>query len=839
MSLPNQNIPESAKNTEWMKRCAGSIVRMSFTNKITKAKDKFCYDIYNGVQNDGDFDYLRKVDDYEYPAKIRFIPLLRPKFDRLRAEETKRPFNWRVFTIDSQSIMDKNQKKFDKIVSVMASNKKRMSQAYEAALENIEMIRSQFNMARQKAQEEMGQVPPELEMQLRNAERELNMGQYVITHENLISNDDLQSIELYFKYKYKDFLEIIAEKGIKYLMARQNLRDIFNMGFEDKLVVDKEYYFVDWEEGMGMEDPVVRKVNPMGFYYSGDSQIEWVGDAEWAMEERYMSINQIIDEYGDQLSHTDLEKLKKRSTYINTRTGYGYGYYGNNYSATGGEYGTNNVDGCGPDTLYAGSEDYSNVIRVCSCYWQSSTKVRSKKSPNPHKEDSYFTHMLSDGETVKEDKGEKEVVGYKNDVYQVVVIDQNIFVDMRKRKSVRSQDNYGRVELPFVGRAHNYYTKRPYSLVWAAKDVQILYNIIHYHKELWLALSGVKGFIMDKSQIPEGMSMKEWMYQRKLGVGWIQSVRSGMNRQPSFNQFQNFDDSMGAGIQYLLAMLQHLETLASSITGVSPQRMGDIAPTDQVGTTEQSIRNSALVTEIIFYDHEQTKRRVLNRVINLCRRAWKKGKKGSFVLGDFAQELLNVPENVLERADYLVYATDSGKEEKALQDLKSFALAEQQKGMLTFGNIVKLYNVDNLRELEAKVEQYEELAMQRIQGDQQAQRQHEEKMKQMDSELKMMLDKQSEDSKNMMAQLEQAKFQWEQQKFMMDQQLKKYEIDTKNQADNKGMDLEHSIESQYLDHEKNVAAQEFQLEKADLALSGVEAAQKNIASSQTKEKVKD
>jgi len=153
---------------------------------------------------------------------------------------------------------------------------------------------------------------------------------------------------------------------------------------------------------------------------------------------------------------------------------------------------------------------------------------------------------------------------------------------------------------------------------------------------------------MDKSQVPEGMSMKEWMYQRKMGVGWIQSVRSGLNRQPSFNQFQNFDDSMGPGIQYLLQMLAHLEQLASSITGVSPQRMGDIAPTDQVGTTEQSIKNSALVTEIIFYDHEQVKRRVLNRVINLCKKAWKKGRKGSYVLGDFAQEILDVPKNTLE-----------------------------------------------------------------------------------------------------------------------------------------------------------------------------------------------
>lgn len=840
MPLPNQNIPESAKTQEWMERCVSAIVNMSFTNRLAKAKDKFCYDLYNGVQNEGDFDYLRKVDDYEYPAKIRFVPLLRPKFDRLRAEETKRPFNYRVFTIDSNSINDKNQKRFQKIVATMAANKKKVSLAYAEALQNIEQMKAQLNQARQQAAQEGTQIDPQTEMNLRAAERELEMGKFAISHESLISEKELEDINIYFKYKYKDFLEIMAEKGIKYLMATQGLKDTFNRGFEDKLVTDKEIYYVDWEDTMNSKDPICRKVSPMGFYYSGDSQVEWIDDAEWAMEERFLTANQIIDEFGDKLSFEDLEKIKSRHSYINTQTGYGYGYYGFNSSVGGSEYGSNNVEGCGPDSLYSGSEDFSAVIRVCKVFWKSPMRVRAKKSPNPHQEGSEFTHILSDSEKVKAEKGEKEVVGYMNDVYQGVMIDTNIFIDCRKKAVVRANDNFGKVQLPFIGRAYNYYTRKPYSLVWAAKDVQILYNIIHYHKELWLALSGVKGFIMDKSQIPEGMSMKEWMYQRKMGVGWIQSVKSGLNKQATFNQFQNFDDSMGQGVQYLLVMLQHLEQLASSITGVSPQRMGDVAPTDQVGTTEQSIRNSALVTEIIFYDHEQTKRRVCNRLINLCRRAWKDGKHGSYVLGDFAQELFNIPANTLDRADYLVFASDSGQEERSLQDLKQLSMAQYQKGMLSFGNIVKLYNIDSLREMEAKVEQYEEIALKRAEASGQQQRDHEVQLKQMDQEFKAMVDKQSEDAKLMMAQLEKARLDWEMQKFGMDQQLKKYEVDLKNSVDNKGIDTEKEVELSFLDQQKKESNQEFQIARADLAMRGVEATESQLnQSAKQKESVKD
>lgn len=824
-----------------MQRCVSSIVKMAFTSRISKAKDKFCYDMYNAVQNEGDFDYLRKVDQYEYPAKIRFVPLIRPKLEILRSEETKRPFNWRVYTIDEKSIDDKNEKRFQAVIAKMASNMKQRSMAYEQALDQISLIEEQLNMARQQAQEQGVPVPPEMEMQLRAAQRELDMGKFMLNQENVLNEEDVQDITKHFKLKYKDFMEIMAEKGIKYLIATQSLKDTFNLGFEDKLVVDKEYYYVDWESTMNNPDPVIRKVNPMSFYYAGDSQVEWVGEAEWCMEERFMTVNQIIDEYGDKLSHTDLEKLRSRASYINTHTGYGYGYYGYNYSANGTEHGTNSVDGCGPDTLYAGSEDFANVIRVATCFWQSPTKMRFKKSPNPNPpEGRYFTHAMNDDDTIREDKGEKEVVGYKNDVYQGVLIDTNIYVDLRKKEVVRSQDNYGRVELPYVGRAHNYYTRRPYSLVWAAKDIQILYNIIHYHKELWIALSGVKGFIMDKSQKPEGMSMKEWMYQRKMGVAWIQSVRSGLNRQPSFNQFQNYDDSLGQGYNMLLLTLEHLERLAGRVLGIPDSRMGEIVSTDQVGTTKQSIAQSSLITEIIFYDHEKTKRRVLNRAINLCKNAWKEGKQGAFIYGQFEQELLNIPKDTMNRADYLVFTSDSGKEQKALDEIKGMAFQKHAEGAITFSGLVKLYNTDNLRDLEAKIQQYEEIAIKRAEASEARKHEYDKELKQMDNDLKMMLDKQSEDVKMMQAQLDQAKFKFDQQAFNMEQQLEKYKIDRQYGSADHKTDTEATVEREYLNQQKVEAAQEFAMERSDLAMRGVEATESSIKQSAgDKERVKD
>ena len=56
MALPNQNIPESKKDATWMKRCASAIVNMGYITRNAKMKDKFCYDMFNGVQDEGSFE---------------------------------------------------------------------------------------------------------------------------------------------------------------------------------------------------------------------------------------------------------------------------------------------------------------------------------------------------------------------------------------------------------------------------------------------------------------------------------------------------------------------------------------------------------------------------------------------------------------------------------------------------------------------------------------------------------------------------------------------------------------------------------------------------------------
>jgi len=831
MPLPLQNIPEHKKDKEWAKQCVFSIVQMVGNTTISKQKDRFCYNLYNGIINEADFDYLRKVDKYEYPARIRFIPLLRPRLDWLKSQENSRPLVFRVFTVDKLSVENKQNEKARAIVAAIYNKLIQRNIDLQTLYQQVNEQQAQIDRAKQQ---QGANISPEQMSQMDAMRRQIEEMKAPLNSSMVLSRQELEKIDTYYRYEYKDFLEQISQNGLNYLIQHYHLKDRFNDGMEDKLCTDKEFYFVDYCPSD--PDPVCRRVTPLNFYYSNDDEAEWVGDCEWAMEERFMTLPQIIDEFKNDLSTEDIEKLKRSYYYFSS---YNYNNYSPYQYANSLDY---NTEDC--NQLYSGTTDYSNKIRVCMCVWKSVRQLKFKKSPNKYIEGSFYTKWIEDkdDQVDKLRNGQEYEIAYVNDVWEGVMIDRDVYLRLRKRPvQLRSVDNYSKVDLPYVGRANNGINRRPYSIVWAAKDIQLLYNIVHYHKELWLALSGVKGFIMDKSQMPDGMSMQEWIYQRKLGVGWIQTIREGVGRQPQFNQFQHFDDTVSPAIQYLTLILQHLEDLAGSVTGVSRQSLGAITEKDLKGTAQQAIQQSSIVTEVIFQQHDQVKRKCLERLINLCKIAWKDGKRGQYVLGDMAQEILNIPSGVMGSADFEVFMDDNGKQERALQEIRQLAFAEHSKGIITLPQIISMYNINNLKELEKMLEKYGEMAEQRAAQASQGEQQAEVDKIKMEQEFKAAIEREKNNILSVANELEKAKLDWEKQKFGREEKLKEKEMMMKSANEKYKVDADAAVEIQYLSEQKRRTNLDYRIKSLELGIESIKETISKIGEGrgQPKEKIKD
>ena len=116
-----------------------------------------------------------------------------------------------------------------------------------------------------------------------------------------------EDIDQYMRYNYKESVEEMAQDGLDYLMQRYDLKDIFKTGFRDFLVTGKEFYKIYIKNG----DPFLRRVDPRSFVYDMNSDSDYLDDAAWAGDERYLTPNEILDEFRDFLTKEDLEFIAK------------------------------------------------------------------------------------------------------------------------------------------------------------------------------------------------------------------------------------------------------------------------------------------------------------------------------------------------------------------------------------------------------------------------------------------------------------------------------------------------------------------------------------------------
>lgn len=707
MALIDQTIPESQKNEEWIKRVSQNLITQISSVNWEKQKDITCRNLVKGNFNESDFDYLTKVGNYTFPAKIRFVPIIKNSAQNLISDYALRPFKFAAYAFDALSIDKKveNQSRFflnniHKLIWDHAGNYRtgakmvqdilaQSAQAQQAATATAEGQAQQVEagVQGQQAGPEHMILPPEVENQLQQINDVMNKNFE-------LSQQEIAKIDALYKMSPRELYEVMAQKGLEYLIFSQKLERQFMLGFNSKIVTNKPIYFVDYDETM--LDPQLKKIDEVNFFYAADTDMDMIQDAEWATLQSYPTVASLLDQFRYELSDEDLKKLYQRNL-----NGYGTQYYG---QATYNGSCYVSINGVQVPIL-----ETTATCRLSKVYFKSPRKVIVEKKPVG--EDATHTRFYEDDElSDKKIAGKKEKgVQYRNkfitDVYENIMIDQDICVRARKKPyQFRSKDDYS-VDLPFIGEAWQSNNRLTTSSVWDAKDIQFLYNIVFYFQELAISLSGTKGTVMDKSQIPDGMSMAEWEYKKKMGTMYIDTNKKG--RTASFNQFQNYNESIDGSIQYYQGMLTYLERLCGSIMGVPPERVGMIDPNSAVGNNQQVVRQSSLTTEIKFKEHDFIKQSALERLVNCFPVSWKNGKRAAYMFNGL-QEILDIPAQLMNDARYRLSVEDGSKNKMAIDLAHSIIGSKTAAGQIPLSTAVKLINVESLTMLEKQLQQLEE-----------------------------------------------------------------------------------------------------------------------------------
>lgn len=684
-NFPRQLLSDEEKTKEWCEQNLDAMAPyIAQHNNNLYINDRFKdirnYQAYHGHFDPKDYEHITDQYGTPFPARMTNYNIIAPKIDLLTSEELRRPLETKVSSINKSAV---NRKKDTKVSMVM-------------------------------------------EQMLGDIKKEINETMGMDVTQDNVDFDIPDDIEVYMRYTYKEAIEVVAESGIEYLKEKYRWKDLFKNGFRDFLVLGKVFYKIDIKNG----DPFVRRVDPRNIAFDSSIESDYIDESQWVVEQRWLSINEILDEFGDELTKEDVIELENMRQ---ISSGTELAHYNTsiewlNYDASTGVR-----------------------IRLIHGEWKSIRAIKFKVSENKYDPENPFRKMVND--TYRPRKGETIETKYVDDIWEGTKIGGRITTRCRRRPNqVRSVDDAGSTPLSYVGCTHNMSAGRITSLVDVLKHIQTLYNVVMYHIELTLSRAGGKAVVYDVSQMPSniGMDMQTVMYHIKNdGIIPINSRDEGQD-SARFNQFQQVDFTLSNSVQQLVNLKLMLEQTAGQVCGISPQREGAVSQYEAVGNVQRTVMQSNLVTENWFFQHSEVKKRVVERVCGLMKVCWAKGKRLGYVLGDGAFKLLDIlPDIALN--DYGVFINQGSKDDAVKQAITQLSQAALQSGNITLLDVIKVLKADSLSEAEhvlengikemqsqSKAAQEQQQSILQAQAEQeQTKMQHETQLKQMDSEARL------------------------------------------------------------------------------------------------------
>lgn len=781
------NVKESEKTLDWIEKQVMIIRDGLLTNDDPMSKDVECWKMYHNTFEDHKYDYLRKYGDYVLPSSVRRIPLQKHFIKLLVSQEARRNAFFSIVAIDEDAQEERFQKRANEYVQKFMF---RIKKAAQQRSRNLQEMESGLNDMKQKIQSFQPQTEDDM-MKLQEAIRVLSQfevevmdAREFIKIQDLFDERDLEDLEKYNLYTEQDWKEERVQKLYHNLVEKLRIRSKRIIAFERRCVIGRSAYYVDSVQGL--KDPVFEVLNPMMVYYPQIDDIKFIQDGPWVAIKDVLSFDQISTMYGHKIEKKygkeQLENLENNPVYESTAI----------FLAT--------KEGAllAPESTYKGSTQTDQKYERVRVWFKSQRKVAIKVSKNeegqvfkhdldPYREtidkseysfkNGFYVNKRNKKISYRKDqvnvfdskRGDDIEYRYTNDIYEAVVICGKYILDARKKINViRDPFRHSSVKLPVFGKTYSGSDETPSSIVWDTKDLAELYRIVWYHIELQMALAGTKTMLIDRSQKPTSMTEEEWEYHMKQGRLYIQTTdNNGRQINGSFNQWQTFDNSISASIANYQPVLEMIYQVMGTIIGIPRPRLGQVVGSDQVGTFEMSLQQSSLITEILYEEHDEDLKYALEQLVNIAvKYNYKAGCTFEIKNPKLnAREQVVIPPEEFAKHYYSAVMDNTSKDERNLRDLKELAMAQWQKAMIPLEQIVKMYNVDSVKELEKTIEYFNGKAIEMQQLNQQNNIEAQQQVEQMRIELQAKYDMELEKMKQ---QVEMMKLKLEESRTMLE-----------------------------------------------------------------------
>ena len=691
-TFPQQKLPLSKKDKQWQQACVNYIIGEGNVvsggmQKTDNGELQTYYNLYNSIFDEKDFKRITnpfKVED-GFPATPQDFNIIRPKVDLLIGEETKRPMNFRVVRTSQEATSElMDQEKEMLMQYMMASITARLGEEeraeFQQKLENGEIM------------------PPE-------------------------------QIAKYMQRDYKDVIENTAYHTIAYLREKLMLDNEFIKGWKDGLIAGVEVYYV----GVQNDEPYMERVNPLYFSYDRSPDLEFIEDGSWCCRKMRLPIAEIYDRYNNKLEEKDLNRLNEMLTGVPVGDMAQHGPVDDFNKITMHIYDN--------PVLEQKSRYCVNVWHVC---WKSFKKIQYVTTQDENGQPQVticdeFYKKVGTELSIETDWIVEVWEGYRagSDLY--------FGIQPIEYQSV-SIDNPNSQKLPYCGCVYSNTNSKPRSLVSILKPLQYMYIVLWYRLELAIARDKGKVINMDITQIPKSMNISpdRWMhYLSSVGVNFINPYDDGWNvpgreggKPAQFNQITALDLTMSNVISEYIQLMDKIEQLAGTISGITEQRMGAVSSNELVGNVERSVVQSSHITEPLFWVHNQCKRHVLNMLLNTAKGAWQQTgkKKLQYIFDNGERSYIDIQDKFYYE-DMDVFVTDTSKDIENVEKLRQLIQPAMQNGASLLEAAEILTN-DNFNIIKQKLKEMQQRQEQLQQQQQQAEQEQAVQLQQMQNEQK-------------------------------------------------------------------------------------------------------
>lgn len=691
-----------------------------------KAALRLAYNYYHGKRDANQFKHIEENYGIGVPTEVTFNPLVRPHIDRLVGEYLGLSQDLKITCKDEETLSHIMRDKQIKINSELHNYLKRYI--------NNNIIGALIN------------------------DKESNIDPFI--------EKEMQKIVENIKESFVSEYEITAQNMLTYFKQSRNIDLINKM---ESLMVDlcisgTTYYRV--RPSISQDNIRFEVLNPLDTFVEKNPNSEYLADSRRAVIRKYMSVEDIIAEYREDLKDEHIKILK-------------------DWKASEGGVENNNfvyVRGSAANKS-TWDKNHKNILGGLEVHpiWDGDTNTNRTN---------YNLITVYDVEWIE--------VDYKTGIqtrHEGIKIGDNIYITKGEIEDVvRTKDSPNKCRLSLNGLFFLDKNGEPNSIILKTIDLQNRFDLLSFYKDNLIASSGTVGDWLDLAYVPQVLGvdlperLQKWLAYKKQGLGLIDSSQEGAQMMNTI--FNGYDDTIKAqSIQAIDLAMQSIQYQVSMISGVLPEAMAQYEQRDAVSNVQLGVKTTMLLTKQLFKSMDTIYKEANYDMLNLAKLVWPNGMTGVIVLGNKSQIFEALPE-YYTITDFDVHIEDSAKSYQNMQSLVAISGELVRGGAADLGDVTNIMTASSMTELKRTIER--SIAKKKAENDilvqmQQQISQYEQTVKELQKTLEQtkqtneQLQNKLQNNNQTKLQLEAAKIEIERERIKNDKDYNDKSIDIKKQ----------------------------------------------------------